>query len=141
MSWLTTLEGKVELTEQEVATALAKAWSELQSAETVIVDDIAAIFAWIKNNQASILALFQGFLTDAAVIGSVIPGIGPEVTAATTAIDAATVAVDVLSKGYAAGSTPLSSIANAYGAVKTAANAVNTVLKAGTAKPAAPAAA
>lgn len=136
MSWLSDLEAEVEIGEQQIATALAKAWQELQSAETVVVDDIAAIFTWIKNNQASILSLFQGFLTDATAIGSVIPGIAPEVTAATTAIDAATAAVDVLSQGYSAGSTPLSTIVNAYGAVKNAQSAVNTVLKAGTSQPA-----
>lgn len=136
MSWLSDLEAEVEIGEQQIATALAKAWQELQSAETVVVDDIAAIFTWIKNNQASILSLFQGFLTDATAIGSVIPGIAPEVTAATTAIDAATAAVDVLSQGYRAGSTPLSTIVNAYQSVKTAQNAVNAVLKQGTSQPA-----
>jgi hypothetical protein len=136
MSWLSDLEGDIEIGEQQIATALAKAWTELQSAETVVVDNIAAIFTWIKNNQTSLLSLFQGFLTDAAAIGSVIPGIAPEVTAATTAIDAATAAVDVLSQGYSAGSTPLSTIVNAYGAVKNAQSAVNTVLEAGTSQPA-----
>ena len=139
MSWLTDLEGDFEITEQKIATALAKAWTELQSAETIVVDDIAAIFNWIQTNQSGILSLFQGFLTDAAAIGSVIPQIAPEVAVATTAVDAATAAVDILAKGYAAGSTPLSTIVNAYAAVKTASSAVNTVLKAGTAQPATPA--
>lgn len=136
MSWLSDLESDVEIGEQQIATALAKAWQELQAAETIVVDDIAAIFAWIKNNQASLLSLFQGFLADAQAIGAVIPGIAPEVSAATTAIDAATAAVDVLSQGYSAGSTPLSTIVNAYQSVKTAQNAVNAVLKQGTSQPA-----
>lgn len=137
MSLLSDIEAKFQITEQAVATAIATAWKDLQSAETAVVNDIEAIFNWISTHQQEILALFQGFLTDLTAIGAVIPQTAPAVAAATTAIDAATAAVDVLSQGFQAGSTPLSTVANAYAAVKTAQSAVNAVLKQGTSAPAA----
>lgn len=141
MSFLSDIEAKFQITEQKVATAIAQAWQDLQTAEQVVVADLEGIVTWIQQHQQDILALFQGFLTDAAAIGSVIPQAAPEVAAATTAIDAATAAVNVLAQGFAAGATPVSTIANAYQTVKSAQNAVNTVLKQGTSQPASAAAA
>jgi hypothetical protein len=136
MSLLSEIEAKFVLTEQKVASAIAQAWKDLRSVENVIVADLEGIVQWIAQHQQDILGLFQGFLTDAAAIGTVIPQTAPAVAAATTAIDAATAAVNVLAQGFATGATPVSTIANAYQSVKNAQNAVNAVLKQGTSQPA-----
>lgn len=137
MSLLSDIEAKFELTEQKVATAIAQAWKDLQTVENVVVADLEGIVQWIQQHQQAILGLFQGFLTDAAAIGAIIPQTAPEVAAATTAINAATAAVNVLAQGFQTGATPVSTIANAYQAVKNAQSAVNAVLTQGTSKPAA----
>lgn len=137
MSLLANLEALIQKDEQWVVAEIAKGWQALQTAEQTAAIDIENLFKWISTHQQDILNLFQGVLSDLATVGSIIPQAAPIIATATTAIDAATAAVDVLSKGVTAGSTPLSTIANAYHAVKTAQTAVTGVLKQATTKPAA----
>ena len=136
MSWLSDFEATFQKDEQWVVAEIAKGWQALQAAEQTAVVDVQNVVGWIQAHQQQILTLFQGVLADAAVIGSIIPQAAPAVQAATIAIDAATAAIDVAAKGVTAGSTPLSTLANAYQLGKDAASAVNTVLKQATAKPA-----
>ncbi len=135
-TFLQRLEAVIAKDEQWVVNEIAKGWHALQQAEETIQVDVQNIFHWISAHQADILSLFKGALTDLAAIGSVFPQSAPALAVATTAIDAATAAVDVLAKGIQIGSTPLSTVANAYHAVKDAQSAVNAVLKQVTAKPA-----
>lgn len=136
-SFVAKVEADLGKGEQWVVSEIAKGWQALQSAEQTAAVDVQSLFAWISAHHQDVLALFSGVLTDLAAIGSVIPQTAPAVAVATTAVDAATAAIDVLSKGITAGSTPLSTIANAYHSVKDAQVAVTAVLKQGTAKPAA----
>jgi len=137
MSFLTNIESVLQKDEQWVVNEIAKGWKALQTAEQTVATDVLSVFQWIQAHQQDILALFQGVLTDLAAIGSIIPQTAPAVATATTAIDAATAAIDTLAGGINKGSTPLSTVANAYQAVKSAQNAVNAVLKQGTSQPAA----
>lgn len=137
MSWLSDFEATAQKDEQWVVKEIATGWQALQTAEQTAAVDVVNLFGWIQAHQQQILTVFQGVLTDAAVIGSLIPETAPEVAIATTALDAATAAIDVASAGVTAGSTPLSTLANAYQLSKTAASAVNAVLQQATAKPAA----
>lgn len=132
-SFVAAVENDFQIAERDVWNFILKAQSELQAGEQKAVQIIDGGFAWIQAHQQDILTTFQAFLTDAAAIGSVIPETAPEVAVATTAIDAATAAVDILSKGITNGSTPISTFANAYSQVKAAASAVSTVIKSGTA--------
>jgi hypothetical protein len=121
--------------EQWVVAEFTKGWQLLQSAEKTAQVDIENIFHWIAAHQSTLLAALQEALSAASILGNFIPGAGPTVAAATLAINAATEAVNVLSKSVLAGSTPLSTAVSAYHAVKDAQTAVNAVLKASTTKP------
>lgn len=132
MSLLSIFEADAQKTEAWVVAEIAKGWTALQTAEQTVVVDIEAIFGWVKAHQASLLTTFQDALTGIALVGTLDPGAAPVVAGATTAIDAATAAIDVLSSSVVAGSTPLSTITNAYAATKNAANAVSTALQAAT---------
>jgi len=139
-AWLSNFEAAALKDEQWVVNEIAVGWQTLQKAEQTVAVDVQNIFAWLQAHHADILALFQGVLSGAAAIGSLLPQTAPAVSVATTAIDAATAAIDQLSKGITAGTTPLSTITNAYHVVKDAQTAVNNVLKVATAKPVAKAA-
>ena len=142
MSWLSSFEAATQKDEQWVVKEISTGWKALQSAEQTAAVDVINVFGWIQAHQQQILSVFQGVLTDATAIGSIIPAVAPEVAIATTALDAATAAIDVASAGITAGSTPLSTLSSAYQLSKTAASAVNAVLQKVAAEPvAAPAAA
>lgn len=134
-SFLQNLEAGFQKDEQWVINEITKGWQLLQSVGHTADVDIQAIFTWIQTHHSSILAVFQGALTAAATIGSILPGGAPAVATATLAIDAATAAIDSLSKTVVAGSTPLSTVVNAYHAVKDAQTAANAVIKQATTKP------
>lgn len=134
-SFVAKLEADIGKGEQWVVKEIAQGWNALQKAEKTVEVDVESVFAWLQAHHADILALFQGALTDLSKIGGIFPQGSAVVASATLAIDAATAAIDVLSKGITQGTTPLSTITNAYQSVKTAQNAVNTVLKHGTAEP------
>ena len=135
MSWLTNLENTFVKDETWVVSELAKGWAALQADETTAETDILGIFSWLNTYHSQIISVASTALNGLATIGALIPQTAPMVATATTAIDAATAAIDVLSKGIQKGSTPLSTAVNAYHAVKTAQSAVNVVLKAKTAAP------
>ena len=135
MNWFANLENSFVKDEEWVVSELAKGWQALQTAEKTAETDILGIFSWINTNHSQILAVFSTALSGLSAVGALIPQTAPMVATATTAIDAATAAVDVLAKGIQQGSTPLSTAVNAYHAVKTAQSAVAVVLKAKTAQP------
>jgi hypothetical protein len=128
MTALATFEATFQKDEQWVVTELANGWQDLENAIATVAVDVESVFGWIQAHQSTILSVFQGVLTGVAAIGSVLPGAAPLVTTATTAIDAATAAIDVLSQGLTAGSTPMSTLSNAYALTKQASSAVNAVL-------------
>lgn len=134
-SFLQNLEAGFQKDEQWVIAEITKGWQLLRTVGHTTDVDIQNIFTWIQAHHATILGVFQGALTAAATLGSIVPGGTPAVAAATLAIDAATAAIDSLSKTVVAGSTPLSTIVNAYHAVKTASSAANVVIVQATSKP------
>lgn len=125
----------VKKDEQWLVSEIAKGWAAIKAEAHKIEVDVLGVFNWIQAHHTAIIGVFQGVLHDLALVGEIIPTTAPYVVAATQAIDAATAAVDVLSKGIQQGVTPLSTVANAYHAVKDAQTAVNNVLKQGTTKP------
>lgn len=135
MSWWTNFTKTVQKDEQWVVKEIAQGWAAIKAEAHKIEVDVLGVFDWIQKHQVAIETVFKGVLNDLAVVGSLLPQTAPVVAAATTAIDAATAAIDVLSKGIQAGATPLSTVTNAYHAVKDAQTAVNAVLKAGTTRP------
>ena len=135
MSWWTNFTKAVQKDEQWVVKEIAQGWTAIKAEAHKIEVDVLGVFDWIQKHQVAIETVFKGVLNDLAVVGSLLPQTAPVVAAATTAIDAATAAIDILSKGIQAGATPLSTVTNAYHAVKDAQTAVNAVLKAGTTKP------
>lgn len=137
MNWFTDLENRVVKDEEWVIGEITKGWAAIQSGLHQAEIDVLGVFSWLNTNHSQILGVFTTALTDLAAVGSIIPQTAPYVQTATKMIDAATAAVDLLSKGIQKGTTPLSTIANAYHAVKDAQSAVNIVLKAKTAAPSA----
>jgi hypothetical protein len=136
MTFWSSITGAIQTDEQWVVAEIAKGWADIQTFGQTIQMDVKAVETWIASNHAGIISLFQGALTGLEAIGSAIPMAAPEVAAATLAIDAATAAVDTLSKHVLSGTTPISTVMNTYHAVKDAQTAVTAVLKAGTAPPA-----
>jgi hypothetical protein len=124
--------------EQWVVKEIAVGWALLDNAEKTVEVDVLNVFKWIQSHQLAIETTLKGVLGDLALIGSLVPATAPVVMVAVGAIDAATAAIDVLAKGINQGTTPLSTIANAYQQVKAAQTAVNGVLQHATA-PKAPA--
>jgi hypothetical protein len=135
MNWFTNLENTLAKDEQWVVTQITNGWNALQAGEKALETDVLGIFSWINTNQSSILAVFKTALVDLSAIGAFVPQTAPIVATATTAIDAATAAIDALASGIQKGTTPISTLTNAYHAVKTAQSAVAVVLKAKTAAP------
>lgn len=137
MSWLSNIEGVIQKDEQWVVAEIRKGWTLVQNAEHQAEIDILNVFHWISAHQQDALTLLHNVLTDitaaATVAGAVFPQfaapISASVIAATTAINAGTAAINVLARGIQQGSTPISTVANAYQASKSAVNAVNDVLK------------
>ena len=136
MSFLKNIGKTIVKDEQWLVSEIAKGWAAIQAEAHKIEIDVLGIFNWISAHHQSIQAVFTGVLNDLAIVGAILPQTAPVVATATTAIDAATAAIDILSKGIQQGTTPLSTVANAYHAVKDAQTAVNAVLKQGTTKPA-----
>lgn len=146
MSWLSSIELVLQKDEQWVVAEIRKGWTLVQNAEHQAEIDVLNIFHWISAHQTDILNILHTVLMDvqagAAVASSVLPGYGAAVAsavlAANTAVQAASAGINVLAQGIAKGSTPLSTVVNAYQKTKDAANAVNTVLKGVTSQPATP---
>jgi hypothetical protein len=137
------LEAGFAKDEAWVVNEITNGWKLLQNVEAKVVAgvhtaqiDIEGIFQWIAAHQTTLLATFQAALGAAATLGGLIPGAGPSVVVATTAINAATDAINILSKSVISGSTPLSTAVTAFAAVKDASAAVTTVVKQATTKPA-----
>ena len=135
MSWLT-FWNTIQKDEQWVVNEIAKGWAALQKAEQTVATDVTGVFAWITAHHQDILNLFTSVLKDLAVVGVIMPSSNTLVSGATLAIDAATAAIDSLAHGIQTGNTPLSTLSNAYHAVKDAQTAVTQVLKKGTSAPA-----
>lgn len=141
MSILQTIETDIGMgaqkTEAWVVSELAKGWAALKALEAegaqvlqTAAVDVENVFAWVKSHQSGLLSLLQEALTGVAALGVLAPQAAPAVAGATTAIDAATAAIDALSAATVTGSTPLSTLTNAYQAGNDAATAVKTALKA-----------
>jgi hypothetical protein len=128
-------EAAIAKDEQWVLAEFTKGWSLLQTVGHTAEVDIEHIFGWIQSHQGDILKIFHDALGVLASVGGLVPGIGPEIVIATTAINAATAGINILAKAVIAGSTPLSVAVNAYHAVKDAQTAVNGVLKHATTDP------
>jgi hypothetical protein len=135
--FFTRLEAGFAKDEKWVVAEITRGWQLLGSVGHTLAVDIAGIFAWIQAHQASLLGTFSEALQALGILGVAIPGGGPAVSAAITAINVATAAVNVLGKAIIDGSTPLSTAVSAYHAVKDAQSSVNAVIKASTAVPAA----
>lgn len=144
MSWLTNIEAVIQKDEQWVVQEIRKGWALVQNAEHQAEIDVLNIFHWISANQANIQNLVHTVLTDitagAAIVGAVVPGSGTAIAATvgtvTTTLNAGMVAINKLAQGIQRGSTPMSTVANAFQATKDAASAANAFLKQATAQPA-----
>lgn len=134
-NFITAFEASFQKDETWVVAELQKGWTILETDTQTAAIDATNIVGWVQAHQQQILTVFQGALTGAEEIGSIIPGAAPEVAAATVAIDAATAAIDIASQGLTQGTTPLSTLVNAYQLGKQAASAVNVVLQTATTKP------
>jgi hypothetical protein len=133
--FFTKLEAGFAKDEAWVLSEITKGWTLLLSVGHTLAVDVQGIFAWIQAHQASLLTIFQEALQAIGILGAAVPGGGPAVAAAITAINVATAAVNVLGKAVIDGSTPLSTAVTAYHAVKDAQTSVNAVIKASTTKP------
>jgi hypothetical protein len=136
MSLWSTITGAVKKDEQWVVAEIAKAWKDIENLGQSLQMDVKGVESWITAHHLDIVNLLQGALTDLRAVGTILPVSAPVVAGATLAVDAATAAVDALSKSVLSGTTPISSIVNTYHAVKDAQTAVTSVLKTGTTAPA-----
>lgn len=121
VSALTAFENEFGVIETDVITWINKAWMEVTAIESWVDNELTTIAAWIAAHQADINALFA---TGAALV----PAAAPEIAAAEAALAAAGAASTILANGLKAGTTPASTISNAYVAVKAAGSAVSAVL-------------
>lgn len=128
MSWLSDLEAQFAVDEQWVVTQINKAWAEVQKVESWVDTELTTISGWIAAHLQDLTAL-------GSVAAALVPMAGPEIAAAETALAAAGAAATALANNLKAGSTPASTVSNAYTAVKAAQTAVNAVLSAAAAKP------
>lgn len=132
--WVTSVEAKFQVTEEWIVAQITTAWQKVEAGEAWVDTELTQIDTWLNSNHAGAISLLTGVLQGLQLAGLPVPAPAAE---ATVAVDAATAALDQLAAGLKAGSTPVSTVSNAYQAVKSAQNAVNVVLKSATAKPAA----
>lgn len=132
------LNAAIQKDEAWVVSEINKGWQLLESVGHTIEVDIEGIFSYISTHQQQILANLHSALVFLAPLETVVAGSSPAgaiVSAALTAINAATAATNVLGKAVVAGNTPLSTAVNAFHALKDAQTAVNAVVKQATSKP------
>lgn len=134
MSFFSNLYDIIQKDEQWVVTELQKAISEAKAGAAVLTADINGVTGWIKAHQAQLQSIMTIALQGVALAGGV-PQLAPLIPVATTALDAAEVGIDALSKSVLA-QTPSNDLAttatNTYHAVIDARTAVTSVLKAAT---------
>lgn len=119
---LATFEAEFQVTESKIVTWLNQAWVEVEAVESWADNEATTIANWIAAHQTDINALF----TTAAAL---VPEAAPEIAAAETALAAAGAASTILAAGLKAGTTPASTLSNAYTAVKVAGAAVGALLQ------------
>lgn len=126
---ITSLINGAEVTEQKVVTLINQAWAEVQKVEAWADAELADISTWIATHLTGI---------DAALneVAGLLPSTAPEIAAAELALAAAGAASTALAANLKAGSTPISTVQNAYVAVTDARTAVTAVLQLATVKPA-----
>lgn len=143
MGWLHNLEVAIQKDEQWVINEIRKGWAAVQNAEQKAEIDVLNIFHWIQSHQMDALNLMHTVLIDIQTAATAASAIVPQyavpvataVGIANTAVQAASAAINTLAHGIQQGSTPMSTLVNAYTATKATANAVNDVLKAAAASP------
>lgn len=131
-SALSAFEAKFQVTENNIVTWINQAWLEVEAVESWIDNELTTIATWIAAHETDINALF-------ATAAALVPAAAPEIALAETALAAAGAASSALAAGLKAGSTPASTISNAYTAVKAAGDAVSAVLQKAAAPTATPA--
>jgi hypothetical protein len=120
-SALATFETEFQVAETDVVGWINEAWTEVEAFDTWADNQLTTIAGWIAAN----LTTIDSALSTAAVL---VPEAAPEITAAETALAAAGAAATALSTNLKQGTTPASTISNAYTAVTAARTAVNAVL-------------
>ena len=118
---LAKFEAEFNVVETDIVTWINQAWTEVQAIESWVDNELTTIAGWL----AAHLQTIDGVLT---AVGGLVPASAPEIAVAETALEAASVASAALAAGLKAGSTPASTISNAYTAVNNAAIAVKGVL-------------
>jgi hypothetical protein len=120
-SILSTFENDFQVAENDIVTWINQAWLEVEAVESWVDNELVTISGWIAANLTTIDSVFS---TAAALV----PAAAPEIAAAEAALAAAGAASSILGAGLKAGSTPASTISNAYTAVTAASTAVNALL-------------
>jgi hypothetical protein len=129
---LAAFEAEFGVVETDIVAWINQAWTEVQAVESWIDNQLTTIAGWLAAN----LQTIDGVLS---TVSTLVPASAPEIAAAETALEAASVASAALAAGLKAGSTPVTTINNAYAAVNYATIAVKNVLAIAAAPTATPA--